>query len=35
LLQQLKSSGRSAPLNRQPLGIAKVRELGGQKLQNN
>jgi arylsulfatase A-like enzyme len=30
LLQQLKSSGRSAPLNRQPLGIDKVRELGKQ-----
>ena len=26
LLQELKSSGRSAPLNRQPLGIGKVRE---------
>jgi len=26
LLQDLKSSGRSAPLNRQLLGIVKVRE---------
>lgn len=27
LLQQLKSSGRSAPLNREPLGVDKVKEL--------
>ena len=31
LLQELKSSGRSAPLNRQPLGIKKVKELSKQK----
>lgn len=30
LLQELKTSGRSAPLNRQPLGIEKVKELGMQ-----
>jgi arylsulfatase A len=35
LLQQLKTNGRSAPLSRQPIGIAKVKELGEQKLQNN
>lgn len=30
LLQQLKSGGRSAPLNRKPLGIEKVKELSKQ-----
>jgi len=34
LLQQLKSSGRSAPLSRQPMGIAKVKKLGEQKRNN-
>ena len=30
LLEELKSCGRSASLNRQPLGIGGVKELGGQ-----
>jgi hypothetical protein len=33
LLEELKSSGRSAPLNRQPIGIEKVRELGKRNTQ--
>ena len=33
LLEELKSSGRSAPLNRQPIGIERVRELGKQNIQ--
>ena len=33
LLEKLKSSGRSAPQNRQPFGIDKVRELARQKIQ--
>ena len=33
LLEELKSSGRSAPLNRQPIGIEKVRELGKENTQ--
>jgi arylsulfatase A-like enzyme len=32
LLEELKSSGRSAPLNRQPIGIERVRELGKQNI---
>jgi hypothetical protein len=32
-LEELKSSGRSAPLNRQPIGIEKVRELGKRNTQ--
>lgn len=35
LLMQLKTSGRSAPMNRQPLGIDKIREIGAQKQQKN
>ncbi|MEO5998760.1 MAG: hypothetical protein ABIN89_18465 [Chitinophagaceae bacterium] len=34
LLEKLKVSGRSAPLNRQPLGVDRVRELARQKAQN-
>jgi hypothetical protein len=33
LLEELKSSGRSAPLNRQPIGIERVRALGKQNTQ--
>ena len=33
LLEELKSSGRSAPLNRQPIGIERVRALGKQNIQ--
>ena len=33
LLEELKSSGRSAPLNRQPIGIERVRQLGKQNIQ--
>lgn len=33
LLEKLKSGGRSALLNRQPLGIIKVKELGSQNVQ--
>jgi arylsulfatase A-like enzyme len=33
LLAKLKSSGRSAPVNRQPIGIENIRSLGKKKLQ--
>jgi hypothetical protein len=35
LLQQLKTSGRSAPKGRKPLGIGRVKELSGQTLNRN
>jgi arylsulfatase A-like enzyme len=35
LLEELKSGGRSAPLNRQPLGIARVREPGEKNIRKN
>jgi len=34
LLEEVKSSGRSAPINRQPIGIKRVRKLGKQNAQN-